>query len=101
MGYWNLDGVWTCECMCSECEDSYFCDPPRRSIIFNPPQLRNFLLELISDLPEPPGVKAAQEREERARNRAEPTNVALDIGTKQARPKFRPARVQEGAVGMI
>ena len=90
MGYWNLDGVYVCECICSQCEDSYFYEPRRRSTIFAPPNLADFLQEIASGTSACPEVRAAQEREERARQRATSADGTLSIGETAPRPLFRP-----------
>ena len=80
MGYWNLEGVWVYECACSECEDAYFSSFGSSKQRFRPPDLREFLLELLNDWSKEPAVKAAQEREERARERANGTIDPHDTG---------------------
>ena len=92
MGYWNLEGVWVCECACSECEDAYFSSFGSTRQRFRPPDLREFLLELLNDWSKEPAVKAAQEREERVQDRASTSTVALDAGTNRPLARDRPIR---------
>ena len=92
MGYWNLDGAYVCECMCSKCEDDYYYGSPRSYKRFTPPSLRDFLLELVHELSEEPNAKAALKREERAQNRASTLTVAIDAGMNRPTACHCPVR---------
>ena len=81
MCYWNLQGAWVCECDEAFSWDDYFWGKSYRRKRFTPPDLRAFLLELLCELPDDLSRQAAQEREERARQRATCAERTLSIGT--------------------
>ena len=84
--------------MPSACWDDYFYSTDyhstHRPLTFAAPNLRTFLLELANDLEYSSSERSAEERNERARNRAEHAEEALSIGTTDIRPNFRSGRVQ-------
>ena len=92
MGYWNLRGVWVSEYdETTGCETYFwtFWPESRTSKRFTPPNLRDFLLELLDELPDDPAAQAAQERQERVRIRAISVEEALDTGSSRPCPPLR------------
>ena len=86
--------------MCSQCEDSYLY---RTSPVVDPPTKHHLCasdvrtwptssrrLVIASGTSACPEVRAAQEREERARQRATSADGTLSIGETAPRPLFRP-----------
>ena len=73
--------LWVCECDEAFSWDDYFWGKSYRRKRFTPPDLRAFLLELLCELPDDLSRQAAQEREERARQRATCAERTVSIGT--------------------